>query len=53
MEELRERTNDVLYERYREEKLLGMGVVQDGSVFKEIKCVSVLSFPSTSGRGRG
>jgi septin 7 len=40
MEELREHTNDVLYENYRSEKLLGMGVTQDTSVFKEIKCVS-------------
>jgi septin 7 len=37
MEELREHTNGVLYENYRTEKLLGMGVTQDTSVFKEIK----------------
>ena len=37
MEELREYTNDVLYENWRTEKLLSMGVVQDSSVFKEIK----------------
>lgn len=37
MEELREQTNNVLYENWRSEKLLGMGVVQDISVFKEIK----------------
>lgn len=36
MEELREHTNSVLYENYRSEKLLGMGVTQDTSVFKEI-----------------
>jgi len=36
MEELREHTNGVLYENYRTEKLLGMGVTQDISVFKEI-----------------
>ncbi|CED85121.1 cell division control gtp binding protein [Phaffia rhodozyma] len=36
MEDLRERTNLVLYERYRTEKLLGMGVAQDPTVFKEI-----------------
>ncbi|KAH8120291.1 cell division control/GTP binding protein [Phellopilus nigrolimitatus] len=36
MEELREHTNAVLYENYRSEKLLGMGVAQDSSVFKEI-----------------
>jgi septin 7 len=40
MEELREHTNDVLYENYRSEKLLGMGVTQDTSVFKEIKYVT-------------
>ena len=36
MEELREYTNDVLYENWRTEKLLSMGVVQDSTVFKEI-----------------
>lgn len=41
MEELREHTNDVLYENYRSEKLLGMGVTQDTSVFKEIKYVLI------------
>jgi septin 7 len=35
MEELREHTNDILYERYRTEKLQAMGVAQDESVFKE------------------
>ena len=40
MEELREYTNDVLYENWRTEKLLSMGVAQDSSVFKEIKCVT-------------
>lgn len=39
MEELREHTNSHLYEAYRSEKLLGMGVAQDSSVFKEIKYV--------------
>ena len=39
MEELREYTNDFLYENWRTEKLLSMGVAQDSSVFKEIKCV--------------
>ena len=39
MEELREYTNDVLYENWRTEKLLSMGVAQDSSVFKEIKWV--------------
>ncbi|KAL1407642.1 Cell division control protein 3 [Vanrija albida] len=35
MEELREHTNDVLYENYRTDKLRAMGVAQDESVFKE------------------
>ena len=39
MEELREYTNDVLYENWRTEKLLSMGVAQDSTVFKEIKYV--------------
>lgn len=37
MEELKEHTQTVLYERYRSEKLMSMGVTQDHSVFKEIK----------------
>lgn len=37
MEELKEHTNKQLYENYRSEKLLGMGVAQDHSVFKEVK----------------
>jgi septin 7 len=37
MEELREHTNNVLYENWRSEKLLGMGIAQDSSVFKEVK----------------
>ncbi|KAF9044616.1 cell division control/GTP binding protein [Hymenopellis radicata] len=36
MEELREYTNDVLYENWRTEKLLSMGVAQDATVFKEV-----------------
>lgn len=49
MEELKEQTNDLLYEKYRSEKLLGMGVSQDHSVFKEVKLVALpLSFFSTS-----
>ena len=36
MEELREYTDDVLYENWRTEKLLSMGVVQDSTVFKEV-----------------
>ncbi|WWC72963.1 uncharacterized protein I206_106927 [Kwoniella pini CBS 10737] len=35
MEELREHTNDVLYENYRTDKLKAMGVSQDETVFKE------------------
>ena len=35
MEELKERTNG-LYENYRSEKLLAMGVQQDATVFKEV-----------------
>ncbi|TIA90788.1 hypothetical protein E3P99_01388 [Wallemia hederae] len=35
MEELKESTN-ILYENYRSEKLLAMGVQQDASVFKEV-----------------
>ena len=50
MEELREYTNDVLYENWRTEKLLSMGVAQDSSVFKEVKygavdfLLSILSY---------
>lgn len=36
MEELKENTNNVLYENYRSEKLTQMGVQQDSSVFKEV-----------------
>lgn len=36
MEELREYTNDILYENYRTAKLVSMGVAQDSSVFREI-----------------
>lgn len=35
LEELRERTNHELYEKYRSEKLTKMGIKQDNSVFKE------------------
>lgn len=35
MEELRERTDKVLYENYRSEKLLKLGIKQDNTVFKE------------------
>lgn len=36
MEELKEHTNNTLYENYRSDKLTQMGVAQDSSVFKEI-----------------
>jgi len=36
MEELKEHTNNALYENYRSEKLTHMGVAQDHSVFKEV-----------------
>ncbi|KZT51440.1 cell division control/GTP binding protein [Calocera cornea HHB12733] len=36
MEELREHTNLFLYENWRTEKLIAMGVEQDQSVFKEV-----------------
>ncbi len=36
MEELKEHTNNALYENYRSEKLAAMGVAQDPSVFKEV-----------------
>ncbi|KAL3418302.1 septin [Phlyctema vagabunda] len=36
MEELKEATNNALYENYRSEKLTAMGVAQDPSVFKEV-----------------
>lgn len=35
LEELTERTNNVLYEKYRSEKLSKLGIKQDNSVFKE------------------
>lgn len=35
MEELREKTNNVLYENYRSNKLRNLGIKQDNSVFKE------------------
>lgn len=44
MEELKEHTSKVLYENYRSEKLLSMGVTQDHSVFKEVKSVSFSLF---------
>ena len=37
MEELREHTNTSLYENWRSEKLVNMGVTQDPTVFKEVK----------------
>ncbi|KAI9831786.1 MAG: hypothetical protein M1819_004683 [Sarea resinae] len=36
MEELKEHTNNALYENYRSDKLTAMGVAQDPSVFKEV-----------------
>ena len=36
LEELRQRTSDVLYEQYRTEKLEQMGIVQDNTVFVEV-----------------
>jgi septin 7 len=39
MEELREHTNDILYENYRTEKLRALGISQDETVFKETKWV--------------
>ncbi|KAI0164667.1 Septin-domain-containing protein [Xylariaceae sp. FL1272] len=36
MEELKEHTNNLLYENYRTDKLTAMGVAQDASVFKEV-----------------
>ncbi|KAF7497595.1 hypothetical protein DV113_004360 [Geotrichum candidum] len=36
LEDLREKTANVLYENYRTEKLATMGIVQDDSVFREV-----------------
>lgn len=36
MEELKEHTSNMLYENYRTDKLIDMGVSQDSSVFKEV-----------------
>ena len=36
MEELKEHTNNALYENYRSDRLTSMGIAQDQSVFKEI-----------------
>jgi septin 7 len=36
LEELRERTANILYENYRTEKLLAMGIQQDHTVFREV-----------------
>jgi septin 7 len=48
MEELREQTNNVLYENWRSDKLITMGMAQDHSVFKEIKWAA-LNFPLAPG----
>jgi septin 7 len=37
MEELREHTNDVLFESWRTERLLAMGFTQDPTAFEEIR----------------
>ncbi|KAK9461072.1 cell division protein GTP binding protein [Lipomyces oligophaga] len=42
MEELKERTDEVLYENYRTNKLISMGISQDSTVFKEINPLSKL-----------
>src|SRR5216117_1265366 len=47
MEELKEKTSDVLYENYRSDKLMSMGVEQDQTVFKEVK-YSLLPYPNFS-----
>jgi len=44
MEELKEKTSDVLYENYRSDKLMSMGVEQDQTVFKEVKYASPTIF---------
>lgn len=36
MEELKDHTHKVIYEKYRSDKLIAMGVTQDYSVFKEV-----------------
>ncbi|KAM7202858.1 Septin domain containing protein [Rhypophila sp. PSN 637] len=36
MEELKEHTTNILYENYRTDKLIAMGISQDPSVFKEV-----------------
>jgi septin family protein len=45
MEELKEKTSDVLYENYRSDKLMSMGVEQDQTVFKEVKYSLPLPLP--------
>lgn len=40
LEELKESTSDYLYEKYRTEKLIKMGIEQDNSVFKEFDPVT-------------
>jgi septin 7 len=48
MEELKEYTNDVLYENYRTEKLSAMGIQQDPSVFKEVNPVQKMEEERTA-----
>lgn len=43
MEELREFTNDIHYENYRTEKLVGLGYQQDQTVFREIDPLAKLA----------
>ncbi|XBW36123.1 hypothetical protein QEN19_001699 [Hanseniaspora menglaensis] len=42
MEELKEKTNKVLYEEYRSQKLVKLGIKQDNSIFKEFDPVEKL-----------
>jgi septin 7 len=52
MEELKEHTNNTLYENYRSEKLLNMGVTQDHSVFKEVNPSAKLAEERTLHEGK-
>ncbi|KAL6926941.1 hypothetical protein ACO0SA_004024 [Hanseniaspora valbyensis] len=42
MEELKEKTNKVLYEEYRSQKLVQLGIKQDNTIFKEFDPVEKL-----------
>jgi septin 7 len=48
MEELKEYTNDVLYENYRTEKLSAMGIQQDPTVFKEVNPIQKMEEERTA-----